>query len=43
MENDCLVLPVNASSDPDWAYVDEYMRDVMERAQSDLSTMQSIG
>lgn len=43
MENDCLVLPVNASSDPDWAYMDEYMRDVMERAQSDLSTMQSIG
>ena len=43
MENDCLVLPVNASSDPDWAYMDEYMRDVMEHAQSDLSTMQSIG
>lgn len=42
MENDCLVLPVNASSDPDWAYMDEYMRYVMERAQSDLSTMQSI-
>lgn len=30
-------------SEPDWAYIDEYMRDVMERAQSDLSTMQSIG
>lgn len=43
MENDCLVLPVNASSDPDWAYMDEYMRDVMERAQSELSAMQSIG
>lgn len=43
MENNCLVLPVNASSEPDWAYMDEYMRGVMERAQSDLSTMQSIG
>lgn len=42
MENDCLVLPVNASSDPDWAYMDEYMRDVMERTKSDLLTTQSI-
>lgn len=42
MENDCLVLPVNASNEPDWAYMDEYMRGEMERAQSDLSAMQSI-
>lgn len=43
MESDYLTLPANASGEPDWAYIDEYMRDVMERAQSDLSTMQSIG
>lgn len=42
MESDYLTLPANASGEPDWAYIDEYMRDVMERAQSDLSTMQSI-
>lgn len=43
MESDYLTLPANASGEPDWAYIDEYMLDVMERAQSDLSTMQSIG
>ena len=42
MENDCLVLPVNALSDPDWAYMDEYMQTIMESAESDLSAMQSI-
>lgn len=40
MENDCLVLPVNASSGPDWAYMDEYMQTIMESAESDLSTLQ---
>lgn len=43
MENNCLVLPVNASSEPDWMYMDEYMRTIMESASSDLSAMQSIG
>ena len=42
MENDCLTLPADTSGDPDWTYMDEYMRAVMERAQSDLSAMQSI-
>lgn len=36
-------LPADASGEPDWAYMDEYVRTVMERAQSDLSAMLSIG
>lgn len=43
MENDCLTLPADTSGDPDWTYMDEYMRTVMERAQFDLSAMLSIG
>lgn len=35
-------LPVDASGEPDWAYMDEYMRTVMERTKSDLLAMQSI-
>ena len=42
MENDCLTLPADTSGDPNWTYMDEYMRAVMERAQTDLSAMQSI-
>ena len=37
-----LRLPVDASGKPDWAYMDEYMRTVMERTKSDLLAMQSI-
>lgn len=36
-------LPVDAAGEPDWAYMDEYMRTIMESAASDLSAMQSIG
>lgn len=43
MESDCLTLPANASGEPDWDYMDKYMRTIMESAASDLSTMQSIG
>ncbi|MGN8980657.1 restriction endonuclease subunit S [Collinsella sp. HCP28S3_E6] len=38
-----LMLPVDASGEPDWVYMDEYMRTIMESAASDLSVMQSIG
>ena len=36
-------LPVDASGEPDWTYMDEYMRAVMNGAQADLSVMQAIG
>lgn len=42
IKNDVFQLPVDASGEPDWAYMDEYMRTVMERTKSDLLAMQSI-
>ena len=42
MESDYLTLPANASGEPDWDYMDKYMRTIMESAKSDLSAMQSI-
>ncbi len=43
IKDDVLRLPVNASGEPDWAYMDEYMRTVMDDTQADLSAMQAIG
>ena len=43
MVADAIKLPVDASGEPDWAYMDEYMRAVMNNMQSDLSAMQAIG
>ena len=42
MESDYLTLPANASGEPDWDYMDKYMRTIMENAKSDLAAMQSI-
>lgn len=41
--NDTILLPIDTSGEPDWAYMDEYMRTVMKSAASDLSAIQSIG
>lgn len=38
-----VTLPCTSDNEPDWAYMDEYMRTIMESAASDLSAMQSIG
>lgn len=38
-----VTLPCTREGEPDWVYMDEYMRTVMEGAASDLSAMQSIG
>lgn len=35
-------LPCTCDDEPDWAYMDEYMQTVMERAKSDLFAMQAI-
>ncbi|WP_018142942.1 restriction endonuclease subunit S [Alloscardovia criceti] len=37
-----VTLPCTSDNEPDWAYMDEYMRTVMERTKSDLLAMQSI-
>lgn len=37
-----VTLPCTSDDEPDWAYMDEYMRTVMERTKSDLLAMQSI-
>lgn len=38
-----VTLPCTREGEPDWAYMDEYMRTVMECTKSDLSAMQPIG
>ena len=35
-------LPVDASGEPDWAYMDEYMSAVMNNVQADLSAISNI-
>lgn len=42
IKNDVFQLPVDAFGEPDWAYMDEYMRTVMECTKSDLLAIQSI-
>ena len=37
-----LKLPATFSGEPDWAFMDEYMRSIMDCVQADLSSMQSI-
>lgn len=37
-----VTLPCTSDNEPDWAYMDECMRTVMERTKSDLLAMQSI-
>lgn len=43
MMNTMIPLPVTEGGNPDWAYMDEYMRAVMNNTQADLSAMQAIG
>ena len=38
-----VTLPCTYDGKPDWAYMDKYMRTIMDSAKSDLSTMRSIG
>lgn len=38
-----VTLPCTCDGEPDWAYMDEYMRAVTESAKSDLSAMRAIG
>lgn len=35
-------LPATQDGNPDWAYMDEYMRSVMENTETDLTAMQSV-
>lgn len=42
LKRERIKLPVDASGEPDWAYMDKYMRAVMESAKFNLSVMQSI-
>ncbi|WP_288570873.1 restriction endonuclease [uncultured Mitsuokella sp.] len=43
LKEERIKLPVDASGEPDWAYMDEYMRAVMNNTQDDLSALQAIG
>ena len=43
LKEERIKLPVDASGEPDWSYMNKYMQTIMEGAKSDLSTMQSIG
>lgn len=42
IKDDVFRLPVDTYGEPDWTYMDEHMRIVMERTKSDLLAMQSI-
>ena len=42
LKEERIKLPVDASGEPDWAYMDEYMRYVMENSETDLTAMQSV-
>ena len=37
-----VTLPCTSDNEPDWAYMDEYMRTIMDNTESDLSAMRSI-
>lgn len=43
LKEERIKLPVDASGEPDWVYMDKYMRAVMNNTQDDLSAMQAIG
>lgn len=42
LKKERIKLPVNASGEPDWAYMDEYMRMVTKSVESDLSVLKVI-
>ena len=42
LKEERIKLPTDASGDPDWAYMDAYMRALMEKTKSNLSAMQAI-
>lgn len=42
LKKERIKLPINESGEPDWVYMDEYMRAATERAKSELSVLQSI-
>lgn len=43
LKEERIKLPVDTSGEPDWSYMDEYMRTVLKIAKSDLSAMRAIG
>ena len=43
LKNERIMLPVDDTGEPDWKYMDEYMRSVMDSAESDLSAIRTIG
>ena len=42
IRNDAILLPVDADANPDWTYMDKYMRSMMENAETDLTAMQLV-
>ena len=43
ISEESILLPVDTLGKPDWAYMDAYMRSVMDDTENALSAMQSIG
>ena len=39
MKRDCIKLPIDDQGNPDWAYMDSYMRIVMQDAESSIETL----
>ena len=42
VKGDTFYLPVDASGEPNWTYMDEYMQAIVNDTRSDLSAMQAI-
>lgn len=42
LKEERIKLPVDASGEPDWAYMDKYMQAVLNNTQTNLSAMQAI-
>ena len=43
IKNDVFQLPVDASGEPDWAYMDEYMSAVMRESEASLESLRQAG
>lgn len=40
--NHCIKLPVNGDNEPDWTYMEEYVKDMIEKTNSIVETLKSI-
>lgn len=42
MSNDKIKLPVNKNNEPDWKYMENYMKNIMEESKIKLEALKTI-